>query len=261
MDNGAKLITLRGSDGGIIKFESHIALESTAHLARKYASDGYPDRYVVFTDKRVYPDGDIEDGLYMSVLLRPSIFPSQAPLLGALSATAMVSALAEHTSTPLGIGWVSDLYANGVRIGESTIEGKLDNFTSYEYIIVTFSVKVTDKIFPPRLTNMIKEVFEDDNSSSIMIMAKDLLRRFFSLYVNLKTSSKFMDVYSEKFILRGQKVKYTDGQRKRSLRVLNVDAKNGALVLDGPGGKPLHISSPSNVQIPKRIKLKNKASC
>ena len=89
-----------------------------------------------------------------------------------------------------------------------------------------------------------------------MIMAKDLLKRFFSLYVNLKNSAKFMDVYSNKFILRGHKVKYTGGQRKRSLRVLNVDIKNGALILDGPGGKPLHVSSPSNVQIPKRIKLK-----
>ncbi len=259
MENGVNITTIRGNDGGIIKLESHIALESTVALARKYAAEGYPDRYAVFSDKRVYPDGDIEDGLYMSVLLRPSIFPSQAPLLGALTAAAMVSALGEHTDTPLGIGWVSDLYANGVRIGESTLEGKLDNFTSYEYIIVTFSINVTKSVFPPRLTNMIKEVFEEDNGSTIMIMAKDLLKRFFSFYVNLKTSTKFMDVYSEKFILRGRKVKYYDGQRKRSLRVLSVDTKNGALILDGPDGKPLRVFSPSNIQIPRRIKLKNKA--
>lgn len=259
MDNGIKVTTIRGNDGGIIKFESHIALESTADIARKHAANGYPDRYAIFSDKRVYPSGDIEDGLYMSVLLRPSIFPSQAPLLGALSATAMVTALAEHTSVPLGLGWVSDLYASGVRIGEATIEGKLDNFTSYEYIIITFSIKITEKVFPPRLNNMIKEVFEEDNGSSSMIMAKDLLKRFFSFYVNLKNGAKFMDTYSEKFILRGQKVKYYDGQRKRSLRVLSVDAKNGALILEGPGGKPLRVFSPSNIQIPKKIKLKNKA--
>lgn len=259
MSDKANVITMRGNDGGIIKFESHIALESTAELARKYAAEGYPDRYVVFSDKLVYPDGDIEDGLYMSVLLRPSIFPSQAPLLGALSATAMVTALSEHTDTQLGIGWVSDLYANGIRIGEATIEGKLDNFTSYEYIIVTYSIKVTENHFPPRMTDMIKEVFEADNTSTTMIMAKNLLRKFFALYVNIKTSTKFMDVYSEKFILRGRKVKYFDGQRKRTRRVLSVDAKNGALVLDGPGGKPIQVLSPRNVQIPKRIRLKKKA--
>ena len=248
--------TMRANDGAIIKFESHVALESTTELARKYASLGYPDRYVVFADKKVYPDGYIEDGLYMSVLLRPSIFPSQAPLLGALSATAMVMALGEHTDSKLGLGWVSDLYANGVRIGESTLEGKLDNFTSYEYIIVSFSIKVTKAVFPPRLTDMIKQVFEDGNTSTTMIMAKNLLRRFFSLYVNLKSSTKFMDVYSEHFILRGRRVKYFDGQRKRSVRVLSVDAKNGALVLDGKDKKPIMVFSPSNVQIPKRIRIK-----
>lgn len=259
MARNINVTTIRGADGGIIKLESHIALESTADIARTYAAGGYPDRYAVFSDKRVYPDGSIEDGLYMSVLLRPSIFPSQAPLLGALSATAMVSALSEHTTAPLGIGWVSDLYANGVRIGESSLEGKLDNFTSYEYIIVTFSIRLPKKVFSPRLTNMIKEVFEEDNSSSTMIMAKDLLKRFFSFYVNMKSSTKFMDTYSEKFILRGRKVKYNDGQRKRNLRVLSVDTKNGALILDGPGGKPLRVFSPSNVQIPKRIASKGKA--
>lgn len=256
MEREANVLTIRANDGAIIKFESHIALESTADIARKYAAEGYPDRYVVFTDKRVDPDGSIEDGIFMSVLLRPSIFPSQAPLLGAMSATAMVMALGEHTDVPLGIGWVSDLYANGTRIGESTLEGKLDNFTSYEYIIITFAIKISNSIFPPRLTDMIKEVFEEGNTSTIMIMAKNLLRRFFALYANLKSSSKFMDVYMERFILRGKRIKYFDGQRKRTLRVLSVDSKNGALVLQGPDGKPLSVSSPSNVQIPKRIKLR-----
>lgn len=256
MEHGANVLTMRANDGAIIKFESHVALESTAEIARRYAAEGYPDRYVVFTDKRVNADGSIEDGIFMSVLLRPSIFPSQAPLLGAMSATAMAVALGEHTDVPLGIGWVSDLYADGIRIGESTLEGKLDNFTSYEYIIITYSVKVSENIFPPRLTDMIKEVFEEGNTSTIMIMAKNLVHRFFALYANLKSSSKFMDVYMEKFILRGKRVKYFDGQRKRTLRVLNVDSKNGSLVLEGHDGKPLAVSSPSNVQIPKRIKIR-----
>lgn len=256
MNQNPTISTLRASDGAIIKFESHFAPESTADIARKYAKDGYPDRYVVFSDKRATPDGDVEDGLFMSILLRPSIFPSQAPLLGAMSATAMVTALEEHTDARLGIGWVSELYANGARIGESVLEGKLDNFTSYEYIIVSYSIKVSKSVFPPRLTDMIKQVFEGGNTSTTMIMAKNLLRKFFSLYVNLKSSTKFMDVYSEKFILRGRKVKYFDGQKKRTLRVLNVDAKNGAIVLDGPHGKPIHVFSPSNIQIPKRIRVK-----
>ena len=260
MSNEANVFTIRGNDGGIIKLETHNALFSTADIARWHAAKGLPDRYVVFTDKRLLESGETESGIYMSVLLRPSIFPSQAPLLGHMAATAMLTALKDHTDTELGIGWVGDLYANGVRIGESSIEGKLDNYTTYEYIIVTYSIKISEANFPPRLTDIIKQVFEDGNSSRMVIMAKNLLVRFFALYSEIKTSSKFMDIYSENFILRGKHVKYIDGQKKRRMRVLSVDVNTGALVLDGPGKKPLFVSSPSNVIIPKRVKIKKKKS-
>lgn len=256
MEDQVRLVVIRSSDGGIIKFESHTALESTAALAKQYALAGYPDRFVVFCDKLLLPDGETEKGLYMSLILRPSLFSSQASLLNALSATAMVVALEEHTSKRLGLGWVSDLYCDGVKIGSSSLEGKLDSFTAYEYIIITYSIKLSDSNFPPRLTDMIREVFESDNTSIAMIMAKNILMKFFALYTNFKTSTKFMDTYSEKFILRGTRIKYIDGQKKRSLRVLNIDSKTGALVLDGPGGKPIHVYSTRNVIIPRKIKLR-----
>ncbi len=259
MGNTSNIITMRGNDGGIIKLEYHDSLPSTVALARGYAAKGYPDRYVVFTENMNNEDGESECGICMSILLRPSIFSSQASLLGAMSAAAMVSALQEHTVHPLGLGWVSDLYCNGVKIGHSSLEGKLDSFTSYEYIIVNYCIKTSKKNFPPRLTDMIRKVFEADNTSVNMIMAKTILLRFFSMYANLKTSSKFMDIYSEKLILRGIKIKYDDGQKKRSCRVLSVDSKTGALIIEGRGGKPIHVTSPSNVQIPKRIKVKHKA--
>jgi hypothetical protein len=103
---------------------------------------------------------------------------------------------------------------------------------------------------------MIREVFESDNTSISMIMAKSILTKFFALYVNYKSSSKFMTTYSEKFILRGMRVKYLDGGKKRSLRVLNVDAKTGALVLDGPKGSPILVYSARSVILPKKIKIK-----
>ena len=102
---------------------------------------GYPDRYVVLAEGKKKLDqegrfrGEVEKGVFMSCLLRPSIFPSQAALLSSLSAVALTTALSEHTSAKLGIGWVSKIYCNGRIIGDCTIEGKLDNFTSYEYII------------------------------------------------------------------------------------------------------------------------------
>ena len=134
------VITARVSDGSIIKLECHDALPSTARLAKEYARLGYPDRYVVFSEgrKRLDADeknfGETERGVFMSCILRPSIFPSQAALINSLSTVALATALEEHTTKNIGIGWVSKVYCDGKPFGEVSVEGKLDNFTTYEYI-------------------------------------------------------------------------------------------------------------------------------
>lgn len=257
MDEKNDVISIRESDGNIVKLEVCGALESTASRAKELARDGYPDRYVVFTDKRkLGEDGSVEHGMYMSLLLRPSLFPSQAPLLGALSATAMVTALEEHTTSRLGIGWVSDVYCEGVRIGAATIEGKLDNYTTYEYIIITFAVRLDEDNFPPRLTDMVRQVFESENTSISMIIARNVLSKFFRYYSNLKTSSRFMDIYAKKFILRGVRVKYTKDQKRKTYRIAGVDGATGALVLERRGELAIHVTSPTGVQMPKRVRLK-----
>ena len=46
-------ITVRAVDGSIVKLEHFDALRSTLDVARQYALDGVPDRYVVFTDKKI----------------------------------------------------------------------------------------------------------------------------------------------------------------------------------------------------------------
>lgn len=257
-----KIVTLRGADNSVINMEIHKDLPSVTRLAREYARNGYPDRYVVFSDgkKRRESTGKrgtesyVEPGMYMACILRPSIFPSQAPLLAAMSATAMAIALEEHTTKQIGIGWVSGIYCDGVRIGDVSIEGKLDGFTTYEYIIITFATKLDQSSFPPRLTDMIRKVFESENTSISMIIARNVLSKFFKLYPTVKTSKRFMDTYSKKFIMRGKTVKVTTGTKKSSCKVLGVDPKNCALIVEGKHGNVEEIFSPSSVSIPRRIR-------
>ena len=185
MRKGAELVSgefinVRVADS-MVKLEYHERLDSVASLAREYAKNGYPDRYAVLAEYDGAHEADGK-GLYMSLILRPSIFPSQAGLLSSLSAVAMTLALDEHTSKKLGIGWVSNIYCNNKYIGGATIEGKLDNFTTYEYIIINFAVKLSKEDFPNRITDLIKKVFESDNTSVGVIIAKTLLSKFFPLY-------------------------------------------------------------------------------
>ena len=250
-------VSLRASDDSIVKLECHERLLSTAALAKQYAKMGYPDRYVVIAESEKQRGSD-KKGLYMSLLLRPSIFPSQASLLSSLATVALVTALCEHTTKRLGIGWVSNVYCEGKSIGGVTIEGKLDNFTSYEYIIISFSVALSPENFPPRLTDLVRKVFESENSSIAMIIAKTVVNKFFPLYANMRTNTKFMNHYRQSFLLHGKKIKYTVNGKKKSCKVLGINNDDGALIVELKNGEIKHITSPAGVIIPKKIKIPKK---
>lgn len=257
-----RTVTYRESDGSIINFEAHTSLKSPLELARYYATEkAYPDRYVVFTDKLTKPktskkdiEVECDSGIFMSCILRPSIFPSQASMLSALSVAAMASAMEDHTESEIGIGWVGDIYCDGVKIGGVSIEGKLDNYTTYEYIIISFNAKINKDNFPPRLADMVRKVFEVENTSVNMIIARAIMSKFFKLYPNLKTPEKFMKEYTDRFALRGKRVKHFNGEKWKSKKVLGVDSKTGALILDNGKEPVISVTSPTLVTTPKKIK-------
>lgn len=259
---------LNVGDGNIVKVECHETLASTLDLARIYARLGYPDKYIVFSESQTkvsatgepLKSGERESGVYISCILRPSIFPAQAGFLGAMSAVAMISAIEEHTTKELGLGWVSDIYCEGRKIGSASAEGKLDDFSSYEYVIVSFAAKLTNADFPPRLTDLVKKVFESENAPIAMIIAKNILSKFLAMFPkNLKSPEKFMETYRQKFILTGQRVTYiSNGGKRKSGKILSVDSSNGTLIIENNSGELKRISNQKSVIIPKKIKIKQK---
>ena len=262
MQNESNIMTFRASDGNTVKLEHHQSLPSVADLAKEYAKAGYPDRYVVFAEMQTgasavganVSETSPEKGLYLSCILRPSIFPSQAGCLGALSAVALASALEEHTMKSMGIGWVSNVYCDGVKIGYTSVEGKLDSYASYEYLIVNFAVRLFEKKFSPRLTDMVRRIFEDGNLSIPTIMAKTVLNRFFAIYREIKNPAKHLNHYATKFILSDKKIKYTENGKKKTVKVVGVNKSNLALIIETRDGRRIDVISPSSVILPTKIK-------
>ena len=255
------IITFRASDGNTVKMECFDSLPSAAGLARDYAKKGCPDRYAIFTERQteisatgeILSSNEVENGLFLSCILRPSIFPSQAGCIGPLSAVAFAAALEEHTMKSFGIGWISDIYCDGVRVGATSVEGKLDDFTSYEYLIVSFSVRIDSKKFTPRLTDMVRRVFEEGDQSIPMIMAKTVLNRFFTIYRDIKTPDKHIASYVYKFALKDKKIKYIEDGKKKTAKVVEINKDNLTMVIETKDGRRLSISSKASIIIPNKI--------
>ena len=261
MQNDFNIFSFRASDGNTVKLEYRESLPSTSALAKEYATLGYPDRYAVFAERQTkvsalgtpLSDGESEKGIFMSCILRPSIFTSQAGSIGPLSALALLLALEEHTTKKMGIGWVSDIYCEKTKIGGITVEGKLDNNRSYEYMIISFAVKFDEKNFPPRLTDMVRQVFEENNLSVPMIMAKTILNKFFSIYKDLKAPTKHINLYASRFALNDVKIKFIEDGKKKNGRIIGVNKDDLSLTVETRDGRKVSITSPSSVFIPNKI--------
>ena len=92
-----------------------------------------------------------------------------------------------------------------------------------------------------------------------MIIARNVLAKFFKLYSTIKSSQRFMEVYTKRFILRGKRIKYIDGGKKKRCKVLGIDNRTGGLIIETRKGSVLPpMLSPSSVIMPKRIRLKKK---
>jgi len=257
MQNEFNIVSFRATDGNTVKLEYRESLPSTSALAKEYAKAGYPDRYAVFTEKQTssssFSEGENDRGIFLSCILRPSIFPSQAGAIGALSTLALALALEEHSSKAMGIGWVSDIYCEGLKIGGVIVEGKLDSHTSYEYLIINFAVKLDEKNFPPRLTDMVRQVFEENNISVPMIMAKTILNKFFSIYKELKSPTKHLNLYFSKFVLSDVKIKYVEEGKKKRGKIIGINKDDLSLIIETADGRKINVTSPSSVSIPNKI--------
>lgn len=261
MQKDFTVFSFRASDGNTVKLEYRQSLPSTVALAKDYAKMGYPDRYAVFAERQTEAsavgttpaDGESEKGVFLSCILRPSISPSQVGIIGPLSALAFALALEEHTMKKIGIGWISDIYCDGVKIGGVTIEGKLDSNTSYEYLILSFAVKLDEKNFQPRLTDMVRQVFEENCVSVPMIIAKTVLNKFFSVYTELRTPEKHLNSYISRFALTDKKITYLEKGKKKSAKVIGVNEDDITLNIELRDGRKINISSASSVIIPNKL--------
>ena len=263
--DGRSYSTMKVGNGTTVKIEYRDFASSTAEIAKEYALLGYPDKYVIFTEHQATTDitetrlknKSLDKGIFMSILLRPSFLPAQAAILGPLSISTFTQALESYTTKKLGISWVSDIFCDGIKIGGTQIEGKLKDATSYDYIIVTFAVRIDEANFPPRLKDSVKRIFEKSNLSNSMMMAKTVLDKFFIEYSNFQ-SEKHLKYYVRKFALNGAKIKYVDNGKLRYGTVIGLNKETLELIVESRRGAKINISKPSAVIIPSRIKIRKK---
>lgn len=250
-----------GPDADCFSLQVYRTLGSTNQTARQAAADGAPEGLVVLAESQnagrgrlgrsfFSPDGT---GLYLSVLLRPTLEADRAVLLTTAAAAAVCEAIAEVTGKQAQIKWVNDIFLDGKKVcgilteaAFGTENGRLD------YAVTGIGVNVCPPPggFPPALADIAGSVLEAPPAGGLRNrLAAAILRRFLAYYRRLPERT-FLAEYRRRSLVIGQQILIVRGDESRPALALGIDDDCHLLVRTPDGTQECLSTGEISIRLP-----------
>ncbi len=189
-----------------------------------------------------------DTGLYMSLLLRPDLPPTEALSITACAAVCVSEAIETITGRTCGIKWVNDVYMEGKKVcGILTEAAFTPDGSRLRYAVLGIGVNILppEGDFPTELAHIAASLFDHENAADgteelRVRLAAEILNRFFGYYPHLP-EKPFFDGYRNRLFLRGQPVEILWGNGTGAGICLDVDRDLRLLVrLEDGSTEALH---------------------
>ncbi len=154
--------------------------KSTNDLAYKMAEEGAAEGTCVFAEEQTKGKGRMsrlwvseKGGIYVSIILKPKMLPSETPKITLVAAVAVANALRRSTGLDFLIKWPNDIYINGKKACGILTEMKAEQDTT-QFLIIGIGVNVNQdkKHLPPHATSVSlelgKQIFKVDLAKKIL---------------------------------------------------------------------------------------------
>lgn len=225
-----KKISFCTEKGKSLSVEKYKTLPFTNDVLKAMAQKGAFEGTVIIADKQTEPRGtlgkqffpDDTAGLHMSILLRPSFSVNQSLLLTSMAAVAVARAIKSNSDAEFGIKWVNDIYCKKKKISGVLAEGVINSDNRFDYVIIGISLNLFSSVFPPKLADIIAEVFSDEREGTADKLASSILTEFFSMYEKFNMDNSFIKEYRELSILDGKKVRVLVKGEKQTATVIGI---------------------------------------
>ncbi|MCQ2413170.1 MAG: biotin--[acetyl-CoA-carboxylase] ligase [Clostridia bacterium] len=180
-------------------------------------------------------------GIYMSLLLCPTLPPERAIRLTTSAAVAVCKTVEKLTGAKTQIKWVNDVYLNGKKAVGILTEGAFDLETgAFRYAVIGIGINVKDREFPAEIaataTSIEKETGIAPNRAELIA---GIVRE---LTETPPDSPSLTEEYRKRMFLIGKRVNVLSPAGTYSATVLGV-GENCELTVRDEGGNVLFLSS------------------
>ena len=193
--------------------------DTTNDRIRELALEGAPEGTLAVAELQTAARGrrgrawqaPAESGIWMSLLLRPHIPPTQASVLTLLAGIALTEAIEDVTGLEVGIKWPNDILLNGKKLVGILTEMDCD-MEHIHSVTVGMGINVNTKAFPEDLQEIATSLYLETGRESdrAELLAQSMLR-FEELYKEFLaeggTFAPFKERYRRKCLNIGKEVK------------------------------------------------------
>lgn len=163
-------------------------------------------------------------GLYMSILLRPTMTAETSLSVTTAAAVAVCRAIERVSSQTAEIKWVNDVFCSGKKVcGILTQASFAQSGDKLSYVVLGIGINVSAPKggFPKEIENIAASVFDDDRDHRAETAAA-VLDEFFALYRTLENGA-FVQEYRDRSLIVGRDITVVTPVGERRATALSVD--------------------------------------
>lgn len=172
------------------------------------------------------PDGT---GLYISLLLRPEIEPSEAVMITTAAAVAVCEALEKVGADTPQIKWVNDVFVGNKKVCGILTEASFNpESRKLQYAVLGVGINMYEPEggFPDEIKNIAGSVFSETRENLRDMVTAYFLNSFMEYYYKL-SQKEFLKKYTERCFVLGKEINVICGDCVRGAKALSLDESLG----------------------------------
>lgn len=180
-----------------------------------------------------------DSGIYMSILLRPTLSCEKAVNITTAAAVAVAETVEELTGRKTGIKWVNDVLIENRKISGILTEAAINvesGTLDYAILGIGLNAYVPDGGFPDEISGIAGAIYDERKSGQRARLAALVLEKFFGYYEKIG-SADCLEAYRKRCIVLG-----------REITVISVDGSKPATALEIDENYRLHVIYPDKRQ-------------
>jgi BirA family biotin operon repressor/biotin-[acetyl-CoA-carboxylase] ligase len=227
-------------------------LPSTNDLAKELAARGAPEGTLVVAEGQSRGRGRLGRewnsppgvGLYVSVLLRPPLPPTDLPPITLTAAVAVVRALRQAGGVSAGLKWPNDLVLAGKKLGGILTEMETES-DRIRHLVVGLGLNVNNRQFPAELADLATSLaLTTGRTFSRLRLLQVWLEELESLYQRFlaREFAAILEEWRDYTVTLGHAVRVRQGEVEICGQALEVSA-DGALLIQTRSGEIVRVTS------------------